>query len=117
MIVAEEMDADWSKVELEWAPADKRSLRLQARTTARMMWIVGSRATMLYYNDLRTAGAQVRKVLLQNAAEKWGVDAASLRTEPSVVINPANGQRLTYGEIAAFGKDPLAAAGGRAERS
>ncbi len=71
-----------------------------------MMWIVGSRATMLYYNELRTAGAQVRKVLLQNAAEKWGVDAATLRTEPSVVINPANGQRLTYGEIAAFGKVP-----------
>ena len=79
----------------------------------RMMAIVGSRATMLYYNDLRTAGAQVRKVLLQNAAEKWGVDAATLRTEPGVVINPANGQRLTYGEIAAFGKVPVAAAGGR----
>ena len=41
------------------------------------------------------------------------MDAASLRTEPSVVINPANGQRLTYGEIAAFGKVPLAAACGR----
>ena len=72
----------------------------------RMMAIVGSRATMLYYNQLRTAGAQVRKVLLQNAAEKWGVDAATLRTEPGVVINPANGQRLSYGEIAAFGKVP-----------
>ena len=59
-----------------------------------MMAIVGSRATMLYYNELRTAGAQVRKVLLQNAAEKWGVDAASLRTEPGVVVNPANGQTL-----------------------
>ena len=31
---------------------------------------------MLYYNDLRIAGAQVRKVLIANAAEKWGVDAA-----------------------------------------
>jgi len=71
-----------------------------------MMAIVGSRATMLYYSDLRTAGAQVRKVMLLNAAEKWGVDAATLRTEPSVVVNPANGQRLTYGEIAAFGKIP-----------
>jgi isoquinoline 1-oxidoreductase beta subunit len=71
-----------------------------------MMAIVGSRATQLYYNDLRTAGAQVRKVLLQNAAEKWGVSASSLRTEPGFVINPANGQRLSYGEIAAFGKVP-----------
>ena len=61
---------------------------------------------MLYYTDLRTAGAQVRKVLLANAAEKWGVDAATLKTEPSVVVNPANGQRLSYGEIAAFGKIP-----------
>ena len=61
---------------------------------------------MMYYSDLRMAGAQVRKVLLQNAAEKWGVDVATLRTEPSVVINPANGQRLTYGEIVAFGKIP-----------
>ena len=55
---------------------------------------------------MRLAGAQVRKVLLMNAAEKWGVDVATLRTEPGVVINPANGQRLTYGEIAAFGKVP-----------
>src|SRR6266581_4635542 len=51
-------------------------------------------------------GAQVRKVLIANAAQKWGVDAATLRTEPSVVINPANGARLGYGEIAAFGTIP-----------
>src|SRR6188508_2423306 len=106
MIVAEELDADWSKVVLEWAPADKEAYGYMMSNNQRMMAIVGSRATMLYYNQLRTAGAQVRKVLLQNAAEKWGVDAATLRTEPGVVVNPANGQRLTYGEIAAFGKIP-----------
>jgi isoquinoline 1-oxidoreductase beta subunit len=105
MIVAEEMDADWSKVVLEWAPADAQNYGYSFRNQ-RMMAIVGSRAVQLYYNDLRTAGAQVRKVLLQNAAEKWGVSAATLRTEPGVVINPANGQRLSYGEIAAFGKVP-----------
>ena len=79
------------------------------------MAIVGSRATMLYYNDLRIAGAQVRKVLMQNAAEKWGVDAASLSTEPGFVVNPANGQKLSYGEIAAFGKGALAASRGRSQ--
>jgi isoquinoline 1-oxidoreductase beta subunit len=105
MIVAEEMDADWSKVAIEWAPADPKIYGYDFRN-GKMMAIVGSRATMLYYNQLRTAGAQVRKVLLQNAAEKWGVSAASLRTEPGAVINPANGQKLTYGEIAAFGKIP-----------
>ena len=106
MIVAEEMDADWSKVAIEMAPADAGVYGYMMNDNPRMMAIVGSRATMYYYNDLRTAGAQVRKVLLMNAAERWGVDAATLRTEPGVVINPANGQRLTYGEIAAFGKVP-----------
>src|SRR3989304_1708241 len=52
------------------------------------------------------AGAQVRKVLLANAAEKGGVDAASLRTEPGVVVDPASGRRLGYGKIAAFAKVP-----------
>jgi isoquinoline 1-oxidoreductase beta subunit len=106
MIVAEEMDADWSKVSIEMAPADAKIYGYMMNNNQRMMAIVGSRATMLYYADLRTAGAQVRKVMLQNAAEKWGVDAATLRTEPSVVINPANGARLSYGEIAASGKVP-----------
>jgi isoquinoline 1-oxidoreductase beta subunit len=109
LIVAEEMDADWSKVALEWAPADAKVYGYKDPFgNNRLMWIVGSRAVQLYYTQLRTAGAQVRKVLLMNAAQKWGVDAASLKTEPSVVINPANGQRLTYGEIAAFGPIPAA---------
>jgi len=106
MILAEEMDADWSKVAIEMAPADAGVYGYMMNDSPRMMMIVGSRATMYYYADLRLAGAQVRKVLLMNAAEKWGVDVSMLRTEPGVVINPGNGQRLTYGEIAAFGKVP-----------
>jgi isoquinoline 1-oxidoreductase beta subunit len=105
LIIAEEMDADWSKVTLEWAPADAEVYGYQSRD-GRSMSISGSRAVMSYFSDLRIVGAQVRKVLLANAAEKWGVDPASLKTEPSAVINPANGQRMSYGEIAAFGKIP-----------
>jgi len=105
LIIAEEMDADWSKVKIEFAPADA-DIYGYTFQNQRMMAIVGSRAVQLYYANLRTAGAQVRKVLLANAAEKWGVDAATLKTEPSTVINPANGARLSYGEIAAFGKIP-----------
>ncbi len=106
MIVAEEMDADWSKVSIEMAPADSNLYGYMFNNNQRMMAIVGSRATMYYYADLRKAGAQVRKVMLQNAAARWGVDAATLRTEPSVVVNPANGARLTYGEIAVSGQVP-----------
>ena len=79
LILAEEMDADWSKVVLEWAPADAQLYGYRLGN-GREMAIVGSRAVMMYFNDLRLAGAQVRKVLLLNAAERWGVDAASLRT-------------------------------------
>ena len=106
MIVADEMDADWSKVKIEMAPADAGVYGYMFNNNQRMMAIVGSRATMLYFTQLRTAGAQVRKVMLMNAAERWGVNAATLRTEQSAVINPANGARLTYGEIASFGKVP-----------
>jgi isoquinoline 1-oxidoreductase subunit beta len=105
LIVAEEMDADWSKVKIEFAPADA-DIYGYTFQNQRMMAIVGSRAVQLYYGNLRTAGAQVRKVLLANAAEKWGVDPATLKTEPGAVINPANGTRLGYGEIAAFGRIP-----------
>jgi isoquinoline 1-oxidoreductase beta subunit len=105
VIVAEEMDADWSKVAIEWAPADPQVYGYTFGN-ARAMAIVGSRAVMLYFNDLRVAGAQVRKVLIANAAERWGVPAASLRTEPGAVVDPASGRRLSYGEIAASGKVP-----------
>jgi isoquinoline 1-oxidoreductase beta subunit len=107
LILAEEMDADWSKVVLEWAPAEPETYGYQ-NGNARDMSIVGSRAVMFYFNQLRLAGAQVRKVMVANAAATWGVDAKTLRTEPSVVIDPASGRRLTYGEIAATGKVPAA---------
>jgi len=104
-IVAEEMDADWSKVVIEWAPADAGVYGYGAGGR-RMMAIVGSRAVRSYYDQLRIAGAQVRKVLLANAADAWGVDVASLRTEPGVVIHTGSGRRMSYGEIAASGKVP-----------
>ena len=92
LILAEELDCDWSKVKIEWCPADAKVYGYKDPfSPAKLMWIVGCRATQLYYNDLRKAGAQVRKVLIANAAQKWGVDASTLKTEPSVVINPANG--------------------------
>jgi isoquinoline 1-oxidoreductase beta subunit len=101
------MDADWSNVAIEWAPPDAKVYGYKDPFgTENLMWIVGSRAVQLYFTQLRMAGAQVRKVLIANAAQKWGVDAATLKTEPSVVINPANGARMSYGEIAAFGTIP-----------
>ena len=104
LIVAEEMDADWSKVVLDWAPADPKTYGYALRGE-RSMAIAGSRAVQSYFNDMRTAGAQVRKVLLANAAEKWNTDVKTLRTEPGFVVDGA-GRKLSYGEIASFAKVP-----------
>src|SRR5215472_11519428 len=107
LIVAEEMDADWSKVAIEWTPADAKVYGYKDPFgTENLMWIVGSRAVQLYFTQLRMAGAQVRKVLIANAAQRWGVDPGTLKTEPGAVINPASGARLGYGEIATFGTIP-----------
>jgi isoquinoline 1-oxidoreductase beta subunit len=107
--LAEELDADWDRVKLEWAPADPKIYgysRKSGKSMSYSMAIVGSRAVMMYYEDMRRVGAQVRKVLLQAAAKKWGVDAAELTTEPSMVVHSASGRRMTYGEIATFAAVP-----------
>jgi isoquinoline 1-oxidoreductase beta subunit len=103
--LAEELDADWDKVTLEMAPADAKTYGYKSRGKYAMA-IVGSRAVMLYFNQMRTAGAQVRKVLLQAAAQKWGVNASELSTQPSMVVHKASGRHMSYGEIAAFAKVP-----------
>jgi isoquinoline 1-oxidoreductase beta subunit len=107
-ILAEELDADWNLVHLENAPADPKVFGYTRKRRGRVshsMAIVGSRAVMMYFKPMRMAGAQVRKVLMQNAAKKWGVPVSKVRTEPNVVIGPG-GKRLTYGEIAAFANVP-----------
>lgn len=104
LILADEMDADWSRVKIEWAPADPTTYGYTFQN-AKAMAIVGSRAVMLYYNDLRIAGAQVRKVLLASAAEHWKTDVKNLKTVPGFVVD-GSGKKLSYGEIASFAKVP-----------
>jgi len=103
--LAEEMDADWDRVVLEWAPADAATYGY-GRGMRRSMSITGSRAIRSYYDDMRRIGAQVRKVLLQAAADHWGVGVAELHTEPSVVIHQKTGRRMSYGEVAAMADVP-----------
>ena len=71
-----------------------------------MMYTAASNAVTAYFRPLRIFGAQVRRVLLNNAAKHWGVPVEELTTEPSVVVHAKSGRRLTYGEIAAFAEIP-----------
>ncbi len=106
-IIAEELDADWADVHIEFSPIEPSIYGLQwSGQLGGPMITVGSRTVRGYYRGLRHAGAQARYVLLYNAAEKWGVSPKDLITEPGLVIHPASGRRMPYGEIAAFAKAP-----------
>jgi len=104
LIIAEELDADWSKVAVVPAPAIEAIYGNPGFQG--MMYTAGSNAVTSYYTPLRTFGAQVRKVLLENAARKWGLAVEELTTEPSVVVHVKSGRRLTYAEIAAIAEIP-----------
>src|SRR5450631_3821585 len=106
LILAEELNADWSKVRVIVAPPNDELFKNPAFG---YMYTAGSNAVTSYFKDLRRFGAQVRKVLLANAAKRWNVPVEELTTGPNVVIHEKSGRRLSYGEIAAFAEVPATA--------
>ena len=104
LVLAEELDADWSKVRV--VPAPPIEAVYGNPGFGGMMYTAGSNAVRSYYQPMRTFGAQVRRVLLDNAANKLGVPVDELTTEPSVVVHGKSGRRLSYGEIAGFAQVP-----------
>lgn len=101
VIIAEELDADWSKVHIEQSATlpDIYGIGWGGRGRGNMM-TVGSRTVMSYYNHLRQAGAQARYVLMSTAAKKFAVPMAELTTAPNLVIHKKSNRKLTYGELA-----------------
>jgi len=106
-IIAEELDADWTKVRI--VPAPPLDKIYGNPGFGGMMYTAGSNAVTSYFKPLRIFGAQVRRMLMENAARHWGVPLAELTTEPSVVVHAKSGRRLGYGEIAAFAEVPASA--------
>ena len=107
LIIAEEMDADWSRVVIvPAAPDDKVYGNPGFRG---LMYTAGSATVTGYWDVARTFGAQVRRVMMENAARLWNVPLAELSTEPSTVVHAKSGRRLGYGEIAAVAQLPAVA--------
>src|SRR5882724_1949161 len=105
LIIAEELDADWSKVKPILPPAwDDKAYGNPAYGGA--FQTSASASVHGYFKALRIAGAQARRVLLDAVAAKWNVPVSELATEPSVVVHKASSRRMSYGEIAAFAKAP-----------
>src|SRR5437762_10639320 len=107
LIVAEELDADWAKVRIVPAPPIDQIYGNPG--FGGMMYTAGSNAVTSYYTPLRILGAEVRRVLLDNAARKLGVAVEELSTEASVVVHAKSGRRLSYGDIAVFAEVPAKA--------
>ena len=107
LILAEELDADWAKVRIVPAPPIEKLYGNPG--FGGLMYTAGSFAVNGYFTALRTFGAQVRMVLLDNAARHWNVPVSELTTAPGVVVHEKSGRRLGYGEIAAFAEIPAMA--------
>ncbi|HEY6815271.1 MAG TPA: molybdopterin cofactor-binding domain-containing protein [Croceibacterium sp.] len=92
MLIADEMDADWSQVRITQADSDARKYGFQIAG--------GSFATPMNWIPMRQVGAATRQMLIGAAAARWGVPAAGLRTEAGKVIEVSSGRSATYGELA-----------------
>jgi isoquinoline 1-oxidoreductase beta subunit len=105
MLVAEELDADWSKIKV----AHAKAAPAYAHTTVGLQMTGGSTTTLSEFDRYRQAGATARTLLVQAAAQRFGVKPADCRTENGVVI--AGNLRARYGELAAAAAKlpPLAA--------
>src|SRR6516225_1591697 len=93
LIIAEELDADWSKVRVVAAPPIDAIYGNPG--FGGMMYTAGSNAVTSYYRPLRVFGAQVRRVLMDNAGKKLGVPLEELATEQSVVVHAKSGSKLS----------------------
>src|SRR5216684_2730034 len=91
LIVADELDADWKRVKIGQAIGDKR---YGDQNTD------GSHSIRSYYDAMREAGATARFMLIQAAAEEWGVPAAECETDLHVVVHRQMNRSVGYGELA-----------------
>lgn len=90
MLVAEELDVEWSSVRIEQVPADSR---YGDQLTG------GSVSISSHYSGLRLAGAVARQMLVEAAADAWDADPADCATEAGFVIHPDKQQKIPYGEL------------------
>ena len=95
MILAEELDADWSKVRSVHGDANPA----YADPTMGMHMTGGSNSIKNSYTQYRELGARTRAMLVSAAAAQWGVDASALRTSNGFVVGPG-GKKLGYGALA-----------------
>jgi isoquinoline 1-oxidoreductase beta subunit len=97
MILAEELDADFSKVTLQHAPPNDK---LYGNPTFGLQVTGNSNSIRAFWKPLRNAGASARAMLVQAAAQQWQVEPASCSTSNGEVTHKESGRKLSYGALA-----------------
>ena len=97
-LVAEELDADWRKVKIEYADTNRH---VRMKRAWGDMASVGSRTIRMSQEYLRKAGASARAMLVAAAADEWKVPAAEITVANGVVSHAASKKRTTFGKLAA----------------
>jgi isoquinoline 1-oxidoreductase beta subunit len=98
MIMAEELDADWSRVRVEHAPPDEKHY---ANPDLSIQATGNSNSIRAWWKPLRQAGASTRACFVQAAARGWGVAPTECRTENSTVFHDRSGRKIAYGDLVA----------------
>jgi isoquinoline 1-oxidoreductase subunit beta len=93
MIVADELEADWSRVKIAQATGDETKFGNQDTD--------GSRSTHHFIKPMRECGAAARMMLEGAAAKRWSVDVSEVEAKNHEVVHKASGRKLGYGELAA----------------
>jgi len=102
MLVAEELECDWSKVKAEFAPPHEN--RRRDRVWGNMS-TGASRSISTSQNDLRRAGATARAMLIAAAAAQWKVPPTECTATQGVIAHRPSGRSITYGRVAAAAAD------------
>src|SRR6266550_3850715 len=97
MLVAEELECDWSKVRAEFAPPHENLVRNRAWGD---MSTGGSRAIRSSHEFLRKAGATAREMLIAAAAQQWDVAASECRAANSIITHLPSGRTVRFGQVA-----------------
>ncbi|MFZ3006373.1 MAG: xanthine dehydrogenase family protein molybdopterin-binding subunit [Phenylobacterium sp.] len=95
-IVAEELDADWTKVKVEQAPA---IAKVYANTGMGVQGTGGSSAISNSWTQLRQAGAGAKAMFVEAAANKWNAPAGEITVKDSVVSHAKTGKSATFAEL------------------
>ena len=104
LIVAEEMEADWSRVHVQQAHGDEVKFGNQDTD--------GSRSTRHYLIPMRQIGASARAMLEAAAAKKWGVPVTEVKATNHEVVHSASGRHIGFGDLAAdAAKEPVPSVG------